>query len=248
MSRDVPKSLVARVDASESDNEKELDIPDVPKASAATPMSDSDSSEADQPPERRRCRRRRSRSRTVLAERRANPSSSASGDVDLTLYMSMHKIEKLSEDDKEKLRQVMRAHNAQPKFEGLLKKFSFSASGGVTVMGHIERYESNAAVTRQLGTFAEPIPTAQEFVEGIDHQNNNPVNLGTKWSVPRALQSNKMHYFTKFKREWLSTADAGLVFCEAWPKIQGDRVEQSPNHRWSKNRSVSSLHQIASSF
>ena len=234
------KNMMTKVDVDHSDDERDFQEED-PLADAASSAkgnrseedsdskskSEGESSEAEQPQPQRR-RRRRSRSRSVAVERRAGQAS-ASGDEDLTLYMSMRKIDKLSEPAKAKLRQVVRSHNRQTKFNRFLEKSAFQP------ISLLERYRFNASVHSRLVEFAEPIPTATAFIDGIDHRNNNPSKVGQKWCVPRAIHSSKMHYLTKIQREMIDRRGQEFAFAEQWPKIYEGILEKTSHHNWANS-------------
>ena len=85
-----------------------------------------------------------------------------------------------------------------------------------------ERARERADVWNQLPSYANPIPTAQEFIAGIDHHNSNPDHQGVKWDVVRALQSTKMHYLTQLKKFMEDPASGGNLerkFQEAFPNL-----------------------------
>jgi hypothetical protein len=96
------------------------------------------------------------------------------------------------------------------------------------------RCEAIADVKKCLLGYADPIPRQQDFINGIDHKNNNPRNSGQMWDVVRALHSRKMHYWSKLIKVIEQTPD--LKFCEAHPHLSpasggtqrmGDRTWQS---------------------
>ena len=64
--------------------------------------------------------------------------------------------------------------------------------------------------------YANPIPKQAEFVEGIDHKNENEINKDVKWSVVRAIQSTKMHSLSKL-RDMMDSFPC--VFSTHWPDM-----------------------------
>jgi len=114
--------------------------------------------------------------------------SSASGEIDLSLYMSARKIKGLSEDQKTKLRAVVRRHQMQSHF----MHFKWGGASGALVETNEEaerRAKTMRDLRQRLPGHADPIPSQGEFYDGIEHYNDSPKNRGAKWDVVRALQS-----------------------------------------------------------
>ena len=163
----------------------------------------------------RRCRRR-SRSRSVRAER-AEPLPP--GEVDLTLYMTKKAINGLSETQKEKLRNIIATQAVQKHF------VDFSAASGahdqnLALMRHQEQIRNQRArgrLWKKLHEYANPIPSAKDFVEGMEHYNSRPDHINELFKVPRAIASTKMHYLTKIK-ERMDT-DSNMKFNKLFPFV-----------------------------
>ena len=60
---------------------------------------------------------------------------------------------------------------------------------------------------RQFPRYAQPMPTAYEFLNGIPHKNDQPQNADVLWPVYRALHSTKMHYLTNMAKDLDGTVD-----------------------------------------
>ena len=141
------------------------------------------------------------------------------GEVDLTLYMNPSKLRKLSEQDKEKLRNIVRKDDRQKHFS------DFSAASGasdekVAVLDREEIIRINRARSQlwsDVYECAEPIPKAKEFVEGIEHHNSEPKYKGEKFNVPRAIASKKMYYWKKM--EPIVTIKPFPRFNEQYPHV-----------------------------
>ena len=121
------------------------------------------------------------------------------GEVDLTLYMNPSKLRKLSKQDKEKLRNIVRKDHRQKHFID-----SSAASGAsdevVAVLQREEIIRINRARSElwpAVYEWAQPIPKAKEFVEGIGHYNSEPQYNDVKFIVPRTIASTQMHYYTR---------------------------------------------------
>ena len=65
--------------------------------------------------------------------------------------------------------------------------------------------------------YADPVPTQDEWQEGIPHMNDNPRNFGHLWDVVRAFQSRKMHYYTRIRDDMLK--DSKLNIWAAFPDL-----------------------------
>ena len=100
----------------------------------------------------------------------------------------------MSEQDKEELRQVLRKHDAC-----VLSEASQQAS---------RRAQDRAMFLRELPQYANPLPTASEFMEGIPHKNDDPMNKGALWNVVQALASTKMHYYAYLQQQMTSATRA----------------------------------------
>ena len=64
--------------------------------------------------------------------------------------------------------------------------------------------------------FADPIPTAQEFIDGIPHKSTDTAASGALGEVLRAMHSRKMHYYTILKDEMELS---NLKFKQAFPDL-----------------------------
>ena len=84
---------------------------------------------------------------------------------------------------------------------------------------------ARATVYAGLPAFADPIPSAEEFISGITHKNSNPVNRGQMWDVLRAMHSRKMHYFPRLKDDM---SDQALRFNLAFPDLSPDSGGTQP--------------------
>ena len=105
--------------------------------------------------------------------------SSASGEIDLSLYMSARKIKGLSEDQKTKLRAVVRRHQMQSHF----MHFKWGGASGALVETNEEaerRANTMRDLRRPLPGYADPIPSQGEFYDGIEHYNDNPPKQGSQ--------------------------------------------------------------------
>ena len=161
--------------------------------------------------------RRRSRSRSVRAER-AEPLPS--GEVDLTLYMTPKKINGLSEKQKATLRSVLATQAVQRHFK------DFSAASGAHVqnlalMRHqeqIRNQHARAKLWKELHDYANPIPSAKFFFDGMEHYNSNPDDDRLcRWNVERAIASTKVHYLPKIKYKMQTTSD--MPFKKLYPFV-----------------------------
>ena len=155
--------------------------------------------------------RRRSRSRTLVLP----AYTSAPGEVDLNLRLSGKAIAGLSEEQKSTLRAVVPAEEKQVHFK------AYHARGNSQAMVRRPNSMMREALARdellrQLPRYAEPIPTAQEFMEGIGHRNNKEDVRGQLWDVARAIASAKVHYLPKIQALVMKTA---CVFAEAKPDL-----------------------------
>ena len=112
-------------------------------------------------------KRRRSRSHSVRRAVRSRQLEPA--EVDLTLYMSQRKILSLSQENKEKLRNIMRKFHEQKHFSD--SSAAFAACDEVVAVTHREEIIRQSRARSDLWPvvygFANPIPSAEEFVEGI---------------------------------------------------------------------------------
>ena len=179
-------------------------------------------------------RRRRSRSLSVRA---GKSRQSEPGEVDLTLYMGRRKLLKLSEEDKEKLRNIMRKEHKQKHF--IDSSAASAASGEAAAVPDREEIirtnRARSALWPRVFEDANPIPSAEEFVEGMQHHNSAPEYKDEKFNVVRAIASTKVHYWKKMEpmlTNWpfpvfnsqyphLDTADGvRLLTSEAWYRIQ----------------------------
>ena len=71
-----------------------------------------------------------------------------------------------------------------------------------------QRARERATVWSKLPTYANPIPAAWEFMDGIPHHNDNPDNEGALWNVVRAIASTKMHYYARIQQQMASATRA----------------------------------------
>ena len=123
------------------------------------------------------------------------------------MYMTSRRIQKLTDEQKDKLRCIIRKDNEQPHF----LNFKWGGGGGAASGAFLEtageakrRAARIANVWRQVD--ANPIPSALDFINGVSHWNDNLANSNKLWDVVRATHSTKMHYFTKLKADMSSDA------------------------------------------
>ena len=125
---------------------------------------------------------------------------SRSQSVDVTLIRhSRWGFAKLPVGVKEELRQVRRREDIQQKLSGFQwhPAGKDPASGG-QIPSILPRHERKRAdVWRQLPSFAQPMPSAHDFVLGIPHYSDRASEKDKLWPVVRAIASTKMHYMTK---------------------------------------------------
>jgi hypothetical protein len=182
-------------------------------------------------------RRRRSRSKSAMGRSRSTSSSSDEGsperaDVTPTLYSPRRRIANLPADAKEELRQVRRREDVQQKFSGFQwhPAGKDPASGGQQpsiLKGSIGKETSiweqiiekqKTDVWSQLPSFAQPMPSAHDFVKGIPHHSDKEKDK--LWPVVEAIASTKMHYLTKIKQYFDGDHDSASgewLFDKMWP-------------------------------
>ena len=80
---------------------------------------------------------------------------------------------------------------------------------------------SSCTVADAAVPFANPIPSAREFVEGMGHRNDNPENEDVLFDVPRAIATCKMHYMRKVQKMMVENANSqpAWKFVENWPDL-----------------------------
>ena len=160
-------------------------------------------------------------------------SDSVEEDVILTQYMSTKRIESLAEDQKARLRQVVATHKQQRhwcEFKGGDGAASGAYSETVAEMQARERRRDR--LMQVLPAYADPLPSAEEFVTGIEHKSDNADKAGQKWDVPRAFHSRKMHYLPRLRAEVMENID--WPFHAAYPDLRpasGGR-QRLPLHAW----------------
>ena len=186
--------------------------------------------------ERRQCQARRTRRRSK-SRPNANFGDDAANDDDedeLSMYMTSRRIQKLTDEQKEKLRCIIRKENSQQHF----LHFKWGGGGGAASGAFIEtvgqaksRAVRIANVWRQVDDWANPIPSAENFVNGVSHWNNNSANLNKLWDVVRATHSTKMHYFSKLKADMSSDA---LRFNQSFPDLspESDGHDRLSDSTW----------------
>ena len=161
--------------------------------------------------------------RAERARQRTEGETSASGEIDLTLFMTLKEVKNLAEPDKEKLRAVVRKFHVQKKFSRFHGQHPGTASLGQlrTWQEEKKRNIMREQVWDQVPEFADPMPSAAEFISGIPHKNSDPKNKDQFWAVERAFASNKMHYYTKLRRQMLgeTEASADWPFLQAFPDL-----------------------------
>ena len=148
--------------------------------------------------------RKRRRSRSIVMERNveADATHVGVGDVDLTVYMTSKEIMGLSEEDKEQLRAVVRTHARQDHFA---KSWTAASGARLLYMSLDEgrrRDKDKADFFGQLLFHGNPLPEAQDYIDGIDHKSSNANVRGVLLNVPQAIHTCKMHYYTLLKKKW----------------------------------------------
>ena len=147
---------------------------------------------------------------------------SASGEIDLIVFMRRKQVAALSEEQKAKLRAVVREFNVQKKFEDFHRSHSSRGTAVLLLSQDEEMHRANmrAQVWDQIPSFSDPIPSAHEFIYGIPHSNSEPENENKKWDVARAIASTKIHYLTSLKRCWqmVSMVLSLRVCCQTCPQ------------------------------
>ena len=191
--------------------------------------------------------RRRSRS---VALRRARATSSDSGDWEIRsrLHISARDIPNLHAVHNADLRRVLRKDAAQPHFGDYKASGHHYRPERFAPAEHDRRARDRADLYNDLPGFANPIPTAQEFVEGIPHHNSSPDNAGKKFDVVRAFHSTKMHYIPKLNKALIDSGDAAsgakITFQDAFPNLLppfGGDVAVDEFH-WGKLKSELNVH------
>ena len=129
--------------------------------------------------------------------------SSAPGELDeLTVCMSEKKLQKLTTEQKRKLREIKRAHDVQ--WHAQLYEWDGLGNDNddwfvETVIQQRRRQEAIEDVMDELRRYADPIPVADGFLTGIPHKSNQS-NQGLMYDVVRAIHSTKLHYLAKVRR------------------------------------------------
>ena len=146
--------------------------------------------------------------------------SSASGEIDLTLFMSRRRLLRLSEEAKERLREIVRKDDIQKKFSYFHREGSRHCVSRTNFSPEEERWRIAmcAEVFRQIPGYCEWIPMAEEFIVGIKHRNSDPKYADVLWEPVRAIASNKMHYYTKL-RQRMSENRPEWAFSSAFPDL-----------------------------
>ena len=117
------------------------------------------------------------------------------------LALSTKKIKLLKEEDKERLRSVVRKNEQQTHWCDQAASGA-DRSGPPTSLNNREAHARSIAKHRFVGQLlghANPLPTPQEYIVGLDHKNDREENVGVKFYVIKALHSRKIHYYTKLK-------------------------------------------------
>ena len=140
------------------------------------------------------------------------------GEVDLTLYMTKKAINGLSETQRDKLRSVLATQAVQRHFK------DFSAASGAHVqnlalMRHqeqIRNQHARAKFWKELHKYANPIPPAKTFFDGMEHHNRNP-DVDRLFNVQRAIASTKVHYLPKIQVKMQTESD--MPFKKLYPFV-----------------------------
>ena len=74
-------------------------------------------------------------------------------------------------------------------------------------------------LARWLDELADPIPNAEELLQGIGHKDDAPEHRDELWELLRALGSRKVHYLPELMRDFLgaSGAKGPSAFSHAFP-------------------------------
>jgi hypothetical protein len=111
----------------------------------------------------------------------------------------------LPEEQKQKLREVVREHDIQVHFQRMQISTAAGSRGSKNIYDEEalqtrqrdKQYaRTRARVMQELQRWAEPIPRADEFVSGILHHNDSDKNRNQLFDVVRAIHSKNMHYLT----------------------------------------------------
>ena len=94
--------------------------------------------------------------------------------------MTLKEVKNLAEPDKEKLCAVVRKFHAQKKLSRFHGQHPGTASLGQlrTWQEEKKRNIMREQVWDQVPEFADPMPSAAEFISGIPHKNSDPKNHG----------------------------------------------------------------------
>ena len=116
---------------------------------------------------------------------------------DLTVELSDRKLQGLSDDMKDKLREIGRVDPTQYKiehfkWEGLREEDDWFVENAAEMQ---ERILGIQDCTESLMTYADPIPAPGGYMKGIEHFNS--LMKFKLHDVVRAIHSKKMHYVPK---------------------------------------------------
>ncbi|CAK0882557.1 unnamed protein product, partial [Prorocentrum cordatum] len=159
--------------------------------------------------------RRRSRSRAGPARPRDPASGGADGEIDLTMHVSAKRLQRLTEDQKERLRQIVRTSDRQLHFGDYWQ--SRPRAGGPPrepAATARARDRHRALLLQHLRAYADPIPDAAEFIAGIPSKNAG--RWGVNEDVVKAIAIRKVHYMHLLTHQMEHDR---LLFCEEWPDL-----------------------------
>jgi len=134
---------------------------------------------------------------------------------DLTVELGWRKLEKLSDDQKDQLRQIGRARPPQIKVENL--KWEVGEEVVENPVDDQKRIEAIQDCIASLLDHADPIPASGGYLYGIEHFNSLLSRTSPLQDVVRAIHSKKMHYFPKVKQKM--EAHQGLAFNKSFPDM-----------------------------
>ena len=146
---------------------------------------------------------KRHRSKSNVMERNVEADATLVDGVDLSLYMSPKTIVSLGDADKEQLRNIVRTHEIQNHFRRMNSGFAASGARLLIIPTKEARKRDNdkANLYDDLVYHANPLPEAQEYIDGIHHKSSNEDVRGLLLNVPQAVHTYKMHYYTLLKKE-----------------------------------------------
>ena len=165
---------------------------------------------------------------------RREGAASASGEIDLTHYLSPKRLVRLSETQKAELRGITRKFEQQMHFVHL----NWAAASGAQQTKVLEQRRKRARlkatfVWEYMPTIANLIPTPRDFVEGLPHHHREEEYQGELWDVVRAIASTKMHYLSKLVTDMnVGTAEpeyhVGWKFQEEFPDLSPEAGGMEP--------------------